>query len=288
MRDFEYFGHTDIGTKRESNEDNYLCLSIPLRPEVSPSPAVVLMVADGIGGQAGGAVASSLATDTLKSFLVRRLKELDHPPDWQDLLAESFHEANTKIFDKIREDSDLTGMGTTLVAAAVTGGMAFVANVGDSRAYHIREGEIRQITEDHSWVAEQSRVRVLTEAEISRSPFRHMITRSLGFGSDVRMDYFEVRLEDGDFLLLCSDGLYGSLSDPDMVKVFRKFDDPEKICRKLLKSANHSGARDNITAVVARNGRPSGKARHPFSETVRLDGIPTRREAEPRPDKDGT
>ncbi|MCJ7610672.1 MAG: Stp1/IreP family PP2C-type Ser/Thr phosphatase [Candidatus Aminicenantes bacterium] len=287
MRDFEYFGHTDIGTKRESNEDNYLCLDLPLRPEVSGSPAVVLMVADGIGGQAGGAVASGLATEALKSFLVRRLKELTHPPDWRALLDESFHEANQKIFDKIAENINLTGMGTTLVAAVVLGGRAFVANVGDSRAYAIREDEIRQITEDHSWVAEQSRIRAMSEVEINRSPFRHMITRSLGFGPEIRMDFFEVDLEDGDFLLLCSDGLYSAVPDAEILKIFKKYDDPEKICRKLLKSANHSGGRDNITAVVARNGRPPRKAKHPFSATIRLDTNLPVKDADSNPDRKG-
>jgi serine/threonine protein phosphatase PrpC len=285
MREFEYFGHTDIGTKRESNEDNYLCLDLPLRPEVSGLPAVALMVADGIGGQAGGAVASGLATEALKSFLVRRLKELTHPPDWRALLDESFHEANQKIFDKIAENINLTGMGTTLVAAVVLGGRAFVANVGDSRAYAVREDEIRQITEDHSWVAEQSRIRAMSEVEINRSPFRHMITRSLGFGSDIRMDFFEVDLEDGDFLLLCSDGLYSAVSDAEILKIFKKYDDPEKICRKLLKSANHSGGRDNITAVVARNGRPPRKAKHPFSATIRLDANRPVKDADSNPDR---
>jgi len=270
MKDLEYFGHTDIGTKRESNEDNYLCLDLALPPAVSRTPAVLLMVADGIGGQVGGAVASSLAADALKEFLIRRTRELVEPPDWRALMAEAFREANRRIFDKISEDINLTGMGTTLVAAVVWAGKAFVANVGDSRAYLIREDGIRQITEDHSWVAEQSRIRALSDMEINRSPFRHMITRSLGFGTEVQMDSFELELEAGDFVLLCSDGLYGAVTDQEIQKIFRKSEDPEIICRKLLRTANHAGSRDNITAVVARSGSPAKKVKHPSSETIRL------------------
>jgi serine/threonine protein phosphatase PrpC len=276
----EFFGHTDIGTKRESNEDNYLCLEIPPRPPLRPAPAALLMVADGIGGQVGGGVASALAVDTLKDYLPGRLAEASGPPDWQAVLAESFQEANRRIFKKIAQDGRLSGMGTTLVAAVLSDGAAHVANVGDSRAYQVRREEIRQVSRDHSWVAEQSRVRTMSDWEISRSPFRHMITRSLGFEAEVRADYFEVVLEPGDFVLLCSDGLYSALSDEKILRVFGKHRDPEKICRKLLKWANHSGSRDNITAVVARFGSPAKKARRAFSETVQL-------EAPPAPESEG-
>ncbi len=257
MSIFEYFGHSDIGPKRATNEDNYLCLDLaPRMPQVE-APAALFIVADGVGGQAGGGVASGLAVEALKAFLLGRLADAPLAPDWRSLLVEAFREANRKILAKIEEDVDLSGMGTTLVAALVFGGAAFVANVGDSRAYHVRAGEIVQVTQDHSWVAEQKRIRAMSEWELSRSPFRHMITRSLGFEAEVRTDVFKVDLADRDFLLLCSDGLYSVMPDREILRVFMRSSDPEKICRRLLRSAERGGSRDNITAVVARWGEPS-------------------------------
>jgi len=248
--------------------------------------AALLVVADGIGGHAGGAVASGLAAEALKEHFLLRLKEAADPPPWTALLGESFQKANEKIFEKISEDNRLTGMGTTLVAAVATMDKAYVANIGDSRAYLVRGEEIIQVTQDHSWVAEQQRLNIMSPAEIEHSPFKHMITRSLGFEAKARVDLFEEDLEGGDFLLLCSDGLYAVVPDKEMLKVFHKSSDLEKICRKLLKLAAHSGSRDNITAVVARFGSPGKKAKRSPSATVRL-GTPPAFEGESKGKGDG-
>jgi protein phosphatase len=165
-------------------------------------------------------------------------------------------------------------MGTTLVAAVATRAKAYVANIGDSRAYLVRGGEIIRVTQDHSWVAEQQRLNIMSPAEIEHSPFKHMITRSLGFEAKARVDLYEENLEGGDYILLCSDGLYAVVPDKEILKVVRKFSDPEKICRKLLKEAAHSGSRDNITAVVARSGSPGKKVKRSPSVTVRLGTPP--------------
>ncbi len=252
----EFFGRSDIGSKREKNEDSFLCLDLaPLAPGL-PGPAVLLTVADGIGGQAGGGVASVVATDALRDHFARGLGALSSSPDWPKLLADSFQQANIRILERIGQDINLTGMGTTLVAAVIIGGAAHVANVGDSRAYRVRGGIISQITQDHSWVAEQARLRPVSEWEMSRSPFRHMITRSLGFEPDVRADAFTVDLAEGDFVLLCSDGLYSALTDQDLALVFGRNTEPRAICVDLIESADRAGSRDNITAVVARWGEP--------------------------------
>lgn len=254
MSRLDFCGQTDVGSHRETNEDSYLCLDLSSRSPAIQDSAALLVVADGIGGQAGGAVASRLAADTLKAFLLRSLTLEEPLPDWRSLLSAAIQEANARILEQNGADINLTGMGTTLVAALVVGGVAWVGNVGDSRAYHIRGARIDQVTRDHSWVAEQNRVRKVSEWELNRSPFRHMITRSLGFAPDVEADTFEVALAAGDYLLLCSDGLYSALPDPEIAKVFSRTRLPEKICRKLVDSANRAGGRDNITAVVARWG----------------------------------
>jgi protein phosphatase len=162
-------------------------------------------------------------------------------------------------------------MGSTLTAGLVVGSAVFLANVGDSRAYCIRRDEIKQISQDHSWAEEQRRLKTLSEDEINNSPFKHMITRSLGYEPSVKVDSFQTSLEEGDYLLLCTDGLYGILSDRDMLKVFKKQKEPEKICRRLVLEADQAGSRDNITAVVARyRGKEKAHQKIP-SQTISLD-----------------
>lgn len=271
----EFYGRTDTGSKRERNEDSFLCLDLAMLSPGFPGPAVLLTVADGIGGQAGGGVASVIATDALRDSFARGLSGLTSSPDWPALLAGSFEQANLKILERIGQDINLTGMGTTLVAAVVTGGAAHVANIGDSRAYRVQGEDIVQITRDHSWVAEQSRLRPVSDWERSRSPFRHMITRSLGFEPEVKADVFSIDLRGGDYVLLCSDGLYSVLPDPDLARAFGPDADPKSICLRLLEAADRAGSRDNITAVVARLGEPG-----PAGERSRR---PPSRDGRPRP-----
>jgi protein phosphatase len=267
----EAFGHTDVGRRREGNEDNYLCLDLSSREALLPRPLFLLAVADGVGGHAGGAAASGLAVETLRDAVLGRLKEPGPGgPDLAKLLAEAFAAANARIFAAAAADSSLAGMGTTLVAALVAGDRTTIANVGDSRAYLIREKELRQVTLDHSWAAEQARLNVLTEDEIRCSPFKSMITRSLGFAESVAADTFEIVLLPGDYLLLCTDGLYGAVPGPELLKIVRRRKSPEKICRRMIERANHYGGRDNITQVVA-SVRDDGR-RPPLltTDTVRI------------------
>jgi protein phosphatase len=267
MKDLKYFGHSDRGSKRELNEDSFLCFDLPAA-NASPSiEAALLAVADGIGGHAGGAVASGLAAGALQAFFALRLEGRSDGPSWPALLGEAFQTANGRIFERIGQDQNLIGMGTTMVAAIVTGGRAFLANVGDSRAYLLRQNDIIQLTRDHSWVAEQKRLNFMSENEVNHSPFRHMITRSLGSEPQPRVDFFEQDLEAGDFLLLCSDGLYAAMPDKEILAFFKKNADPAHICRKLLQAADKAGSRDNITAVVARVDAPASvTARSPSAK----------------------
>jgi serine/threonine protein phosphatase PrpC len=266
----EVFGATDIGRKRESNEDDFFCLEFSPGEPVGPRPVSLLLVADGVGGHQAGGRASSLAAESVRDFFARRAQAFPPDPDWSGLLAEAYREANARIHELSRREPELNGMGSTLVAALVNGGTAYLANVGDSRAYRLRRKSIVQVSRDHSWVEEQRRLNALSEEEINLSPFKHMITRSLGYEPRVEVDTFEVGLEDGDYLLLCSDGLYGVVSDGEMLKVFRRQKTPEKICRRLIEEANRAGSRDNITAVVACYRRRRGGELDLPSRTVKL------------------
>jgi serine/threonine protein phosphatase PrpC len=267
----EFFGISDIGTKRETNEDDFLCVELLKEVHSLNEAAYLLLVADGVGGHQGGDQASSLAAESMRGFFKTRLGKVSAPPDWPRLLEEACLEANARIFQKASQDSALSGMGSTLVAALVSGGSAFLANIGDSRAYRIRRDKIVQLSQDHSWAEEQRRLKTLSEDEINNSPFKHMITRSLGYEPSVKVDSFQIPLEDGDFLLLCTDGLYGILSDREILKVFKKYKEPEKVCRRLVQEADQAGSRDNITAVVALY-RTKGEARQKIpSQTISLD-----------------
>jgi len=254
------FGHTDIGRRREGNEDSYLCLDLAA-PEVAELPdSFLLAVADGIGGHAGGASASALAIEAVRDVILARLRGAGPAFDAAPLLAEAVAAGNARILAAANSEPALAGMGTTLVAALVTDDRATIVNVGDSRAYLVRDKELRQLTLDHSWAAEQTRLNVLTEDEIRSSPFKSMITRSLGSGETVATDIYEVDLLPEDYLILCTDGLYGAVPDDEILAIVRKRKSPEKICRRMIQRANHHGGRDNITQVVLRcrdDGRPT-------------------------------
>lgn len=273
----EVFGHTDRGKKRRYNEDNYICLDVSLPSSEGKEAAFLLAVADGMGGHAGGHLASSMAIDILKKSVFDPVP-ISYQPDPQAARLEAFfHKANQEIFTKAASDERLRGMGTTLVACLVLENHATVANVGDSRLYLIRNGSLQQITHDHSWRAEQLQKDLLSEREIAESPFKNMITRSLGYEPEIKADIFHIELEFEDYLMLCTDGLYGSLTESQILKTFHKQKRPVKICQKLVKLANRFGGNDNITGVVLQcrdADEPDRKGFHP-SDTVKLDDIET-------------
>ncbi|MCX6559325.1 MAG: protein phosphatase 2C domain-containing protein [Candidatus Aminicenantes bacterium] len=242
-------GLSDIGSRRDLNEDSWLCAELP-------GPAFLLAVADGIGGHAAGEVASAAAIETLRAVTAERLTAAGAAPDLAAVLEEAFLRANESVFRQSSQTEHLNGMGTTMVAALIAGERAAAANVGDSRLYFVRDKAASQITADHSWAAEQARAGLLTEADVSRSPFRHMVTRSIGYAAALAVDTFVLDLRPGDGLLLSSDGLFGPLEAKDLLKPFRRKKHPEDICRALVRAADKAGSRDNITAVVALVGRP--------------------------------
>jgi len=248
----DVFGATDIGRKRAFNEDRFLVAETPAAVALGEGPVLLLAVADGIGGHAGGDVASAMAMDTLKARVFERLPSPWDPLTAPAVLVSAFNAANEAVYVHARDTDHLTGMGTTLVAALIAGSRVFVANVGDSRLYHIRGGIASQITLDHSWAAEQRRVSSMSDKDISRSPFRNMVTRSIGFAETLEVDTFTMDLKAGEGLLLCTDGLYGPLKEKDILKAFRKRRTAQDVCRKLIRAAVKAGSRDNITAVAAR------------------------------------
>jgi PPM family protein phosphatase len=234
---------SDRGRKRPSNEDAF-GYSIEHG---------VYVVCDGMGGAAAGEIASSLAVDEVMRLFTDRAA--DTP--LEKLIEQAVTVANEAIYSRSQINPKLNGMGTTLVALVVDERHIRVLNIGDSRCYRLRNGNLEQISQDHSLVEEQVRLGRMTPAEALRSPLRNVITRALGTQSSVTADIFEIEAEPGDLFLLCSDGLTRDLSDAKMESLLAG--DPPvagsplvDLCNRLVESANEAGGGDNITCLLLR------------------------------------
>ncbi|HEV2582060.1 MAG TPA: Stp1/IreP family PP2C-type Ser/Thr phosphatase [Ktedonobacteraceae bacterium] len=234
---------TDVGRKREHNEDN-MAYVIPKDEQVMATKGALFIVADGMGGHAAGEVASEIAVDTVSNTYY-----MDDNIDVAAPLLQAIKRANAAIHQRAAENMLRSGMGTTCVAAVLRGNVAYIANVGDSRAYLVRQGQVRQISLDHSWVAEQVRANLLTEEQARTHAQRNVITRSLGTQPDVDVDLFREQLQPGDYLVLCSDGLSGLISDEELKRTVEQ-SVPQESVYHLVERANENGGPDNITAIV--------------------------------------
>ncbi len=234
---------TDVGRKRPHNEDN-MAYVIPKDEQVMARKGAFFIVADGMGGHAAGEVASEIAVDTVSSTYYQ-----DEGDDIPLSLMNAIKRANALIHQRAAENMLRSGMGTTCVSAVLRGNIAYVANVGDSRAYLVRRGQSRQISQDHSWVEEQVRAGLLTKDQARSHAQRNVITRSLGTQAEVEVDVFSEKLEVGDTLVLCSDGLSGSINEEDLRAIINKYM-PQESVYHLVERANENGGPDNITAIV--------------------------------------
>lgn len=232
---------TDVGKKREMNQDHVFASDQP----VGKLPNL-LIVADGMGGHNAGDLASRYAVETMLEYIRNARKEERPIP----LLGAAIHTANDAVEAKAKTDRNLEGMGTTVVAATVQGEYLYVANVGDSRLYLI-DREIEQITRDHSLVEEMIRVGELKREDARKHPDRNVITRAVGVHTPVKIDFFDVRLERGDIVLLCSDGLTNMVEDPEILRIVRKSSSLKEAAQKLVNEANKNGGKDNISVVLA-------------------------------------
>ncbi len=234
-------GQTDKGKVRSQNQDQF-----GVYPE-----AGLYLVADGMGGHAGGEVASRLAAQTIHDSMIRRTEGKPN-----ERLLSAVQEANQAIFEAGQKISALTGMGTTIVAAVMepSDSRVWVAHVGDSRAYLLRGDRLTQLTVDHSLVGEYVKRGLLTEREAEDHPLRHIISRALGTAPHVDADIQAIDLLPGDALLLCTDGLTNMLSAAEIKETLgsRTPEDVEGVCASLIALANAHGGIDNITMVLLR------------------------------------
>jgi serine/threonine protein phosphatase PrpC len=233
----EVAGLSDVGHKRLNNEDSY-------GYDIDTS---VFVVCDGMGGLAAGEVASRTAADVM----LRTYKELSHHEmDPEKRLKSSIVSANEAVWNMAQEDPKLRGMGTTLVAACVLNSRLVIANVGDSRAYLLRDGDCVQITEDHSYAAEQMK-RGAGNGDVS-ARLQQLITRAVGVDATVNPDFFAINLRLGDMLLLTTDGLTRYADADKLAQLIYTHPSLEEICSRLVAVAHAGGAEDNVTCLLLR------------------------------------
>ena len=224
---------THQGLVRASNQDSLLV------------DEGVMGVADGMGGHNGGETASRVAVQVIKNALRGKKPETR-------ALEVGVEAANRRIFDMSRHDSALSGMGTTTTLLWENGTEVLICHVGDSRAYLLRDGELKQITEDHSVVAELLRGGVITPDMARTHPYRNVITRAVGVDPMVTADIFSHDLKEGDVWLICSDGLYNMVPDDSIAEILREAKDDDTAAEELLAFALEAGGTDNITFVIGR------------------------------------
>ena len=247
-RHMQAFSVTDTGILREMNQDYYFASDTP----VGNLPNLYI-VADGMGGHKAGEYASRYTIDRVVASVSRSPGE-----EPVVILQEAIKKANELLIVESREDEAKHGMGTTIVAATIYDHHMYVANVGDSRLYVI-SGGIRQITKDHSLVEEMVRMGEMDESEARQHPDKNIITRAIGATENVAVDFFEVDLEEDDFILMCSDGLTNMVSNEEILRVIREPITLESKVHTLVNTANRNGGRDNITVVLIK----------PFSDEVK-------------------
>jgi len=231
---------SDRGRKRPSNEDAF---------GYSVEHGV-FVVCDGMGGAAAGEIASSLAVDEMMRLLIAEEAGVSR----QEQAEKAICAANQAIYSRSQRNPKLSGMGTTLVALIAEERQIVVLNVGDSRAYRVRQGTLMQITRDHSLVEEQVRLGRMDPSEALRSPLRNVITRALGTQNQVTADFFALEAEPGDLFMLCSDGLTRELSDSLLESLLRLDLPLDDLCTRVVSAANKVGGHDNITCLLVKAG----------------------------------
>jgi protein phosphatase len=254
---FTCAARTDVGIVRTGNEDNYLMLA----------EHGIFIVADGMGGHAAGEVASEMAV-RITSQSIGSLRGLSDE-EAGDRIRTAIRSANDAIFERTLSEHDKRGMGTTATVLVLMPGRYLIGQVGDSRAYLLRDGQMQQVTKDHSYVQEQVDAGLLTPDQARVHPYSNVITRCVGAGIDVAPDIYFGSLDAGDVLLLASDGLTGMLEDEQIGNIMESEGGPQIWVDRMVAEANRRGGLDNITAIVVRiDSVDSDTGEHPVVRTA--------------------
>jgi protein phosphatase len=282
------FGKTDVGRNRDHNEDSFLVADLTrgtasLQPEIREHDigrrGTLLMVADGMGGAAAGELASEMATKLVYEHLIKEWvnDEEDTPQKFAFRLKEAVEKTNQAIHGYAKEHPEVRGMGTTTTAVGVLSQAVYVTQVGDSRAYLVRNGAAIQLTKDQSLMQRLIDAGELTEEEAEKSERRNIILQALGPDAKVRVDLTHQDVRKGDTIVLCSDGLSGQVKKNEIAAAVAASEDPVQVCSQLIELANSRGGPDNITVIVARltgdglsdpsNDEPVGHQVYPLLDT---------------------
>ncbi len=238
-------GKTDIGLVRETNQDAFKIVALG-------QSAGFALVCDGMGGVNGGDRASSIAKGEISESIKASFAEGMEEDEIRNVMLRAIDAANQKIYKTAKEHPELTGMGTTVVLVILYDGKAYVAHVGDSRLYRYQNGDLTQLTKDHSRVQDLVDRGMITQAEARVHPEKNMITRAVGIGPDVNVDFLTVAFDRGEKFLLCSDGLSNICTDEEIAQVL-KTQEAEQAVETLIQLANMGGGHDNITVVITEN-----------------------------------
>ncbi len=255
-----FAGLTDVGESRDHNEDGFLIFDMVADTDVIEAASehpldqrpLLLAVSDGMGGAQAGEVASALTLEALREHASGAVQHLggSETAGLEAWLAEGIHRANRRVLEAGRRDSSAQGMGATATAALVFPGAAVLAHVGDSRAYHIRQGQLRQLTTDHTFVGKLVAQGQLSAEEAENHEQRHVLLQAVGVKEVVEVDALTVVLRSGDQVLLCSDGLYDLISDEGIAETLAAGGTPLSQCRALITAANSLGGFDNTTVII--------------------------------------
>lgn len=267
-----FYGKTDKGRIRATNQDNFLTMRLA-------DDLLLLVLCDGMGGTTGGNIASALAARTYTEFVETSLEPFidadghfdENGPDVEQIMREAVTAANDAVYARARESSELANMGTTLVSALICSETVYIANVGDSRMYMYRAGELVQLTHDHSYVQMLVDMGMITREEAATNPRRNILTRAVGTEKNIEVDVTQMeKPTDDSFFLLCSDGLYNFLHEADLMDILSAksngYDDDYEAdlayrTDLMIDSANDNGGGDNITTILVRvNADDSGES----------------------------
>jgi serine/threonine protein phosphatase PrpC len=244
---------SDPGRIRSNNEDSYVILR---PPSLAAGVDVLIVVADGMGGHQAGEVASRMIVDGfVRAFgrLEDQTLGANSHADWRREVERVILSANDAIYRAAGADPNLHGMGSTVVAGVIDSDRLYLGNVGDSRAYLINDDTIYQLSQDHSWVAEQVRAGAISASDARVHPRKNVLTRAVGSMPDVQPDTWTFELVPGDQVLLCTDGLTNIVTDQELVEMTRAHP-PDRAAEKLIELARQRGAPDNVTVVIAKVG----------------------------------
>lgn len=241
-----FFGKTDIGLKRSTNQDCFFAQEIE-------KGRLLCVVCDGMGGANGGSFASSLAVKTFTDYVKEQTLDCENPV-YLEILPKALDKANKELFEKSKEDPALDGMGTTLVCALYDSGTYYCISVGDSRIYVFGNGNVQQLSHDHSYVQSLVDSGQITREEARTHPNRNIITKAVGTAEESCGDMFVVNDVKTDGLLLCTDGLSGYVGDDELNRIFNENTKLSDVVDAYIQSAKNAGGGDNITAVAIKNG----------------------------------